>query len=353
MDVHQATEEYETWLRAETPVLERDLKKKHREMRRHPFGFLRATFYRWAQLFPDVCGSLLRGPQVLSVGDLHVENFGTWRDPEGRLIWGVNDFDEAYWLPMANDLVRLAVSADLAKGIGVDRREIAQSIFSGYHHTLELGGRPYVLSERHVEMRTLAMARLKDPEKYWRKLCGWPEVKGKVPAGARKGIEALMPARDLPLQIVHRQAGLGSLGRERFTAIADWAGGKVAREAKALVPSAWGWAAGGKTPRRRLHAEILDGAVRSPDPFLMLQGRWVIRRLAPDCSRIELGSLPRGQDQRRLLKAMGGETANVHLGSAKAHILLRYVRKLSGSWLERASTEMASAVREDWKSWRR
>jgi len=32
---------------------------------------------------------------VLAVGDLHVENFGTWRDAEGRLIWGVNDFDES------------------------------------------------------------------------------------------------------------------------------------------------------------------------------------------------------------------------------------------------------------------
>ena len=27
-------------------------------------------------------------PQVLSVGDLHLENFGTWRDADGRLVWG-------------------------------------------------------------------------------------------------------------------------------------------------------------------------------------------------------------------------------------------------------------------------
>jgi uncharacterized protein (DUF2252 family) len=25
-----------------------------------------------------------------------VENFGAWRDVEGRLIWGINDFDEAW-----------------------------------------------------------------------------------------------------------------------------------------------------------------------------------------------------------------------------------------------------------------
>lgn len=36
---------------------------------------------------------------MLAIGDLHVENYGTWRDAEGRWVWGVNDFDEAF--PMA------------------------------------------------------------------------------------------------------------------------------------------------------------------------------------------------------------------------------------------------------------
>ena len=48
---------------------------------------------------------------MLAVGDLHVENFGTWRDADGRLCWGINDFDEADRLPYTNDLVRLAASA--------------------------------------------------------------------------------------------------------------------------------------------------------------------------------------------------------------------------------------------------
>jgi uncharacterized protein (DUF2252 family) len=65
-----------------------------------------------------VCPELSKGPHILAVGDLHVENFGTWRDSEGRLIWGVNDFDEAYPLSYANDLVRLAVSAHLAVEAG-------------------------------------------------------------------------------------------------------------------------------------------------------------------------------------------------------------------------------------------
>ena len=57
-------------------------------MRADPFVFLRATFYRWLQLWPTICGALDDAPPVLAVGDLHIENFGTWRDREGRLILG-------------------------------------------------------------------------------------------------------------------------------------------------------------------------------------------------------------------------------------------------------------------------
>jgi len=44
---------------------------------------------------------------VLAVGDLDLENFGTWCDSLGRLAWGINDFDEAFPLPYTHDLVRL------------------------------------------------------------------------------------------------------------------------------------------------------------------------------------------------------------------------------------------------------
>ncbi len=58
-------------------------------------------------------------PQVLAVGDMHLENFGTWRDADGRLVWGVNDFDEAAVMPYPLDLVRLAASIRLAPKLRV------------------------------------------------------------------------------------------------------------------------------------------------------------------------------------------------------------------------------------------
>ncbi len=96
-------------------IVEKDLHFKHEQMRTGPFPFLRATYYRWAQIWADVCPEAAAAPGVLAVGDLHVENFGTWRDIEGRLIWGINDFDEAWRMPYTNDLVRLATSALLAQ----------------------------------------------------------------------------------------------------------------------------------------------------------------------------------------------------------------------------------------------
>ena len=81
-------------------------------MAQDALSFLCATFYRWAQLFPALCAKLARAPKVLGIGDLHVENYGTWRDAEGRLVWGINDFDEACPLPYTNDLVRLATGPD-------------------------------------------------------------------------------------------------------------------------------------------------------------------------------------------------------------------------------------------------
>src|SRR5262245_43756388 len=114
MTIEKAAQKYEAWLSRQIPLIQGDLELKRTRMREGPFSFLRATFYRWAQTFPQICTRLMKAPELLGVGDLHVENFGTWRDIEGRLIWGVNDFDEACRMPYTVDLARLVTSAHLA-----------------------------------------------------------------------------------------------------------------------------------------------------------------------------------------------------------------------------------------------
>jgi len=346
MGIRQATALYEAWLGKRLRLIAKDLKLKHAAMRSAPFPFLRATYYRWAQTWADVCGDAARAPQVLAVGDLHVENFGTWRDIEGRLVWGINDFDEAWPLPYTNDLIRLAASALLARMTCGAKMGIA-AILEGYYDALEAGGRAFVLAEHHIALRRMASARLHEPEKYWEKLRAWPLCSS--PPGANRAIERLMPERGLEWRVMHRVAGLGSLGRERYVALADWHGGSVAREAKALAPSACVWAERGKGAAPIHYQEILDSAVRCRDPFVRVRKRWIVRRLAPDCSRIELFALPKQRDETRLLHAMGFETANVHLGSAKARLLREDLRRRPRNWLLDAAHRMQEAVFEDFK----
>ena len=128
---------------------------------------------------------------MLAVGDLHVENFGTWRDAEGRLIWGVNDFDEVVTLPYTQDLVRLATSALLAVEesrltlVGAPRA--ARRCSQGYAESLRAGGGAVVLAERYRWLRDLAVARLKDQRPYWEHMRALRNAPGAYRAASRGG----------------------------------------------------------------------------------------------------------------------------------------------------------------------
>src|SRR5208282_559832 len=222
MTIHEATTQYEAWLGRQIRLLKQDLRLKHQRMRADPFLFLRATFYRWAQVWPTACAKFCGGPRLLSVGDLHVENFGTWRDTDGRLVWGVNDFDEAYPLPYTNDLVRLATSAFLAvQELDVSPKKASAEILRGYTAALKAGGEPFVLADRSTALRDMARHRLVAPEKFWKKLRLWLRLKTRPRAEVIEALQSIMPPGKIALCFSHRIAGLGSLGRERYTAIGN------------------------------------------------------------------------------------------------------------------------------------
>ncbi|MFC4610231.1 DUF2252 domain-containing protein [Streptomyces maoxianensis] len=90
---------------------------KFRKMAASAFAFYRGT----ACLFYNDLGRERHGGPFLDErtgrvwihGDLHAENFGTYMNSNGRLIFNVNDFDEAYVGPFTWDLKRLAASLAL------------------------------------------------------------------------------------------------------------------------------------------------------------------------------------------------------------------------------------------------
>jgi hypothetical protein len=356
-DIAAATRSYERWLGAQIPRVRADIAYKHEQMSLDPFRFLRATFYRWAQVWDEACGELHDAVVVLGVGDLHVDNFGSWRDAEGRLVWGINDFDEACMLPYTNDLVRLATSVHLAvkesKHLNLSPADACKQLLAGYRDALQRGGEPAVLEGRLQWLRSIAVDESRDAAHFWKRMERLSDWKERLPEAGLDALRALLPDDTAALRFKRRRAGEGSLGRQRVVAVGTWQGAPIAREAKALAVSAWRWTRG-DSGGRILYGEVLSRAVRSRDPYVQPQNGWIVRRLAPDCSRIELASLTALKDDLRLLRSMGFETANVHLGTkgAAAGILNDLDRRRS-DWLNDAARRMARLVRDDWKAWRK
>ncbi len=356
MNILDATKSYEAWLGRQTRLIPADLDLKHQRMREELFQFLRATYYRWAQLWPKICPECAYDPVALAVGDLHVDNFGTWRDMDARLVWGVNDLDECYPLPFTHDLTRLVVSAALAIAAGeleLAPKEACATILEGYRACLAAGGRPLILADESTPLRVMARQRLETPEKFWKKIQSYPPNKGSIPPAVMRVIRGMLPEAKTELRFVHRVAGLGSLGKERYTAIGTWCGGLITREVKVLSVSACVWAAGRKGAGRINYDRLLKMAVRCPDPLVCVRGKWLGRRLSPDCFRIELSSLPASRDEHDLLFSMGWETANIHLGSVPAAKLIACLKRKPTDWLHQAGKAMRDQTIADWKEWRK
>ena len=119
------------------------------------------------------------------------------------------------------------------------------------------------------------------------------------------------------------------------------------------MASACVWANGNHGSNKILYEQAISSAVRVLDPYVHLRACWIVRRLAPHCSRIELSALPRRRDEGRLLRAMGFETANVHLGSKQARLAVaRDLKKRWPDWLHSAVQAMFKVTMKDWEEWK-
>ena len=101
--------------------------------------------------------------------------------------------------------------------------------------------------------------------------------------------------------------------------------------------------------------KIVEAAVRCPDPWWEVRRGWLVRRLAPDCSRIDIDELVHHRDLASLLHAMGAETANVHLGTpkkARKRILAEW-SELPEAWLLNAASEMHKVTLHEWREFRK
>jgi hypothetical protein len=315
-DVIERTGAYERWLAEHMLVVTADFDTKHREMAGSPMRFLRGSYYLWLE---SVCTRphLQRAPQVPIVGDLHIENFGTWRDRSGVRRWGVNDLDEIARGSYAVDLVRLAVSAVLAPHVALSGHDIVDILLTEW--CAAEGGTALDLDDDSAHhLRQLVPDR---PHKqYFERLASLPVIDpddAGIPAAVQEAVAATTSDGWHPTW--HRRtAGTGSLGHPRFGAFGlDDAAIAQAREVKLLGPATQLWvedvSAGAAYPVPTSDPAVFDlvtDAVAGPHPYERRDG-WQVRRLSPDDVRIELTGLA-AKDSTRLLRSMARATANVH-----------------------------------------
>lgn len=324
-------------------LVQSDLDRKHALMAEDAFLFLRATCWRWAEAAPDLCPELMPGPLAGSVGDAHAGNFGLWRDAAGRLVWGVNDYDEAARLPYGLDLARLCASILLADA-DLSAADVAESALEGYRRGLEAPA-PIVLERRRLWLRTMFEATNDHRLAYWDRL----EALARVPAAPPPYGEVLragLPADVTEVCIAPRTAGVGSLGRPRFVALGLWRGGPIASEVKALTPSCW---TAGREPGLRYR--LAFGRYRAADPSLLLGDDHLLRRLSPNNRKLAFTEIA-GRLRGRLIRAMAADIAAIHAAASDLAAIRADVEARPKRWLADAARTVAAWTEREWKEYR-
>jgi uncharacterized protein (DUF2252 family) len=91
-------------------------------------------------MYRDFAGTDADKAVVLCVGDVHLENYGVMEANDGTLLWGLNDFDEAYFAPFTWDVKRGATSIVLAaaeNGLSKKKTEkLARAFAHSYLETI-------------------------------------------------------------------------------------------------------------------------------------------------------------------------------------------------------------------------
>ena len=244
------------------------LAMKYRNLRSNPFVFLRGTCHLFYARLPHA--SIFKtAPLTWNCGDLHLENFGSYKGDNRLGYFDMNDFDEAALAPATWELVRMVTSIQVGAAslsIRTDQADVLCTTFiDAYAHTLSCGKATWVeretshgiihqlldeLRERQrptfLDKRTAVQGRGRNRRRAIR-LDG---IKALPVSGAQrnKAVRLLQTfARTQPnpefyevLDVARRIAGTGSLGLERYVILVHGKGspdGNYLLDLKNAAPS--------------------------------------------------------------------------------------------------------------------
>ncbi len=369
---------------------------KSRAMRLAPFTFFRGTAHLfwedWAA-DPEATGPLDEAPLAWACGDLHLENFGSYRGDNRLAYFDLNDFDEAALAPALRDPARLLTSVHLAAArlglSGDDTAELCHRYVDAYAETMAAG------KARWVE-RATAKGMVRDLLRGLKARTRVNLLDARTVVDGRRrrlrvdGARALALPRahhadvlhclrefarehDLPkfykvVDLARRVAGTGSLGVRRYVVLVEGHGspdGNVLVDLKEAVPSTLAMHITVPQPAWKNEAERVlhvQRRMQAIEPAMLhtvsMGGRnFVLRELQPTEDRLALehwhGRLGR---LRRVMTTMGQLTAWSQLrsrslqGSGGADELLAFAHERKWrSALLRYARQYAQRVRHDWR----
>lgn len=368
---------------------------KYRALRDNPFAFLRGTCHLFQEDLP--AHPVLRdAPPAWICGDLHLENFGSYKGDNRLVYFDLNDFDEAALAPCTRELVRLLTSIVVAAPVlGIDAdgasalcrqcteayrlalaggkarwvdRDAASGLIADLFADIKGRRRADFIASR-TEAKGGRLALRTDGK---RALPVTPEQRERVLA-FMVGFAATQEKPDFfrPLDVARRIAGTGSLGVDRYVILVEGKGGADGHyllDLKAALPSALAPTVATPQPAWRSQAERVV-AVQArcqavPPAFLRaveIDGRpYVLKALQPTQDRVDLVRAKGDPAALAGLLRNFGEVAawsqlrsSGRQGSATADQLIAFGE--DGRWVDpllKLATLAAAGVEAAWRQFR-
>ena len=363
---------------------------KYLAMRASTFAFMRGTCH----LFYDELargGVFKSAPAVWVCGDLHLENFGSYKGDNRLVYFDINDFDESALAPASWDLVRLLTSIRIAADelrIGTsDTNSLCEDCLQAYSAALVEGKAYWVERETANGLVRALLDRVRDRPRAVFLDTRTVTTRGKrrlridgqkalETSDAERGVITTFmrefakgqehPAFYQVLDVARRVAGTGSLGVDRYVILVEGKGSPDSNyllDLKRALPSALEPHLKLEQPKwpseahrvvflqRRLQAV----SIAFLQPVMLDDNPFVLRAMQPVEDRVVLaGTRPTAGDLKLLVTTLGRIAAWAQLrsagrdGSAVADDLIEFARRRK--WKNRladASLDCAANVTKD------
>ncbi|MBC3860963.1 DUF2252 domain-containing protein [Undibacterium jejuense] len=367
---------------------------KYRNMRTSPFIFLRATCH----LFYERAAPALHSqpaPLTWCMGDMHLENFGSYKGDNRLAYFDLNDFDEAVLAPTTWDLIRFLTSILVgAKSIGisnVDAKALAKDFLVSYQTVLASGKSHWVERETSTGLirNLLTAVKLRQRCDFLDHRTLFKAEERRIRIDGKKALAVTPKQRAMvekflkefaqdqpdkkffkPIDIARRIAGNGSLGVDRYIILVHGKGSpdqNYLLDLKEAVPSSLvpyletpqpQWASEAHrvvTVQKRMQAVSMAFL----QPVTIKNKPYILRALQPSEDRVTLdGTVNTLAELRKVIEVMGEVVASAQLrssgrqGSATADELIDFAQ--GKDWMKallKSSLDCAKHVNDDWKTY--